>query len=396
MTTADHAVRVLHIANHFDVKLGGSIWAAFQIAASAHGGTVVCELAGTINRGSDTAAYFAERFPQLRLHLFNCHFPRHNHASIGLQRWMSRNAGNYDVIHCHQIFHWPFIYAGLAASKWRKPLVVSPHNSLDPADLKKHSWLKDRLYGPLVIRPVLSRARVLLCTAALEAERAVTYRASPEPPREVIPLPVANPLEELAGGSFRKQFVIPPDAFVLLFLSRLDRKKGLDQLIPAFACLAKTNRDLVLAIAGAGDEAVKRDGQVQAQHLGVASQIRWCGFMAGADKAAAYRESDLFVLPSYYENFALVVIEAMHAGLPVLTTTGVFIWKTLANQQAAVVCEPTAEALCLNLQRLIADPALRSRLAKTGKEVAEREFSPGAVRQGYQDLYHRLAGAAAT
>lgn len=384
-------VRVLHVASHLDIKLGGSIWATFQIAASAHGPAIQCEVAGTVMPGSDTAGYFRRTFPGIKVHEFACHFPRHNFASVGLLAWLLRHAADYDVIHVHQIFHWPFIYAWWAARLRRRPLVVSPHNSLDPADLTKHSRVKHLVYGPLVIRPALAGA-VLLCTAEKELSRAVTFGAKPAPRPLAIPLPVADPsLEPVDPGAFRRRHSIPADAFTVLFLSRIDPKKGLDLLVEAFSRLRAVRPGAVLAIVGAGDAEVRRKCEKLAARLGVSASVRWCGFADGPAKAAAFRESDVYVLPSHYENFALAVIEAMWTGLPVLTTTGVFIADTLAEQGACLVCAPETLALTEGLLRLAGDDALREQFSRRSREVAATLYSAAAVRPLYEELYKDVA-----
>jgi glycosyltransferase involved in cell wall biosynthesis len=391
--TGVRPIRVLHIANHIDIALGGSIWATFQIAANAHGGDIQCEVAGTIHRGSNSADYFRTRFPHIKIHTFPCHFPKHNHASIGLFRWLLGNAGNYDLIHAHQIFHWPFIYASWIA-RWRKrALIVSPHNSLDPSDLRKHSRAKHLVYGPLIVRPALSGA-VLLCTAPKEAERAVVFGATPPPRRMAVPLPVDDPMTQASSpGEFRSRHKIDPTAFVVLFLSRLDHKKGLDLLIAAFPRLLAVRPDAVLAIVGEGDPTVRAECEALADRLGIAASLRWCGFATGSAKAAAFRESSIFVLPSHYENFALAVIEAMWAGLPVLTTTGVFIADTLAEHRACLICEPATDSIAEGLERLSSDTALCESFRTNGRVLAESHYSAAAVRPQYQAFYRSLLKA---
>ncbi len=111
--------------------------------------------------------------------------------------------------------------------------VVGAHNSLDPFDLTKRSFLK-RLLGPIYVRPLLNGSSGVMCTAELESERLVTYGAKPT--HFLVPLTVPTILGASKSGlDFRRQYGIPESAFVVLFISRFDVMKGLQFLIPALA-----------------------------------------------------------------------------------------------------------------------------------------------------------------
>ena len=102
----------------------------------------------------------------------------------------------------------------------------------------------------------------------------------------------------------------------MLFLSRLDTKKGLDLLLQAFARVRGAGQNPALVVAGTGDAAFEAGLRREAARLGIDGDLHWAGFLSGADKLAALADADLFVLPSYSENFGISVVEAMAAGLP--------------------------------------------------------------------------------
>jgi glycosyltransferase involved in cell wall biosynthesis len=383
-------IKILHVASHLDVRMGGSILAAVQIADAVEGGEITCTVAGTAVSGSNTEKYFQENFPRLRFEAFPMEFPRRSFHSRQLRNWLRSQVGHFDIVHTHGLFNFPYLFGGWAAIQSGRPLVISPHNSLDPYDLRKRAWLKRWIYGPWVVRQLLARCERVLCSAPLESERLVTYGASPAPQVETIPYPVP-PLPEGRGtGDWRSKHGISPKACAILFLSRLDRKKGLDLLVPAFLQLAAEQPDVVLVIAGSGEETLAAEMRSQIAVAGLERRVFWTGFITGADRLQAYRECDVFALPSYNENFGLVVVEAMYAGKPVLISREVYIHETIDRHRCAEVCETTTESVLAGLRRLTRDSARREKMGQLARSAALTEFAPDRVRGRLLQMYRAL------
>jgi len=121
-------------------------------------------------------------------------------------------------------------------------------------------------------------------------------------------------------GQFRTWYPELQGQKVILFLSRLDAKKGLDLLLPAFALVKQKFANAVLVLAGEGDPAFVNCLKAQATALGVGADVLWAGFITGQRKSAALADADAFVLPSHSENFGIAVLEAMAAGTPVVVS----------------------------------------------------------------------------
>jgi glycosyltransferase involved in cell wall biosynthesis len=297
---------------------------------------------------------------------------------------------HFDLVHVHGLFNFPYMHAGLMARKLGKSLVVSPHNCLDPYDLRKKRLLKSFLYGPLVVRPILNHARAIHCTADLEAKNLVTFGATRAAPRTVVPLPVTPPPDPpKATGAFRQTFNIPPGARVILFLGRIDRKKGLNLLLAAMPEIVRILPDTILAIAGEGDSDHLLELQAMARNL-PRETIRWCGFLSAENKWDALHESTLFALPSYNENFGIAVVEALYARLPVLISDQVYLWPTLHAAGAAEICPPTLPAVTRALLSLLQDSTRLRDLAEKGSQMARATFTPEAVSGQLRQFYHSL------
>jgi glycosyltransferase involved in cell wall biosynthesis len=177
---------------------------------------------------------------------------------------------------------------------------------------------------------------------------------------------------------------------VLLFLSRIDRKKGLDLLLAAFAHVREKHAEATLVVAGDGDPAFIATLKRQSQRLGLDASILWAGFLQGPDKLAALADADIFVLPSYSENFGVAVVESMAAGLPVIVSDQVGIHREIATAEAGLVVPCSAEALALALETMIADPSLRAAMGAKAMELS-RKFSTEIIARQLSEIYERVA-----
>jgi glycosyltransferase involved in cell wall biosynthesis len=115
------------------------------------------------------------------------------------------------------------------------------------------------------------------------------------------------------------------------------------------------------------------------------------GFLEGREKERALLSSDVFVLPSHQENFGVAAVEAMAAGLPVLISRGVGIWREVEQAEAGLVVERTARGVASALTSLLADPDRRKRLGTNGRSLVRDRFAPEAVGRRLLKLYSDAA-----
>jgi glycosyltransferase involved in cell wall biosynthesis len=119
----------------------------------------------------------------------------------------------------------------------------------------------------------------------------------------------------------------------VLFLSRLDPKKGLDLLLLALSRLRDHEARPALVVAGSGSEEFELSLRRQAARLGLQDEVLWAGFLDAQERVSALAEADVFVLPSYSENFGVAAVEAMACAVPVVISDQVAI----SGQVAAAV-----------------------------------------------------------
>jgi glycosyltransferase involved in cell wall biosynthesis len=296
--------------------------------------------------------------------------------SLPLTTWLWKHAQDYDVIHIHALFSYPSIAAAVCAKRAGVPYLVRPLGTLNKWGMyHRRPWLK-RLSFWLVESNVLRWAAGVQYTSTQEELEA--RRLGVEHVSYVIPNPVELPGEPAPPGVFRSEHQCLIGKTVVIFLSRLDAKKGLDLLLPAFARIRVRHPEAILVVAGDGNPTFVHGLKEQSRQLGLDKGIMWVGFLAGETKRSALADADVFVLPSYSENFGVAVVEAMGAGLPVVVSDQVGVQRQVIEAKAGIVVECSTEQLELALCTLIGDATARARMGKNARRLAQ-QFAPPEV-----------------
>jgi glycosyltransferase involved in cell wall biosynthesis len=323
---------------------------------------------------------------------FRCAPFRRYKFSSGLLRWLWHNARNYDIAHIHALFS-PLSTAAATIARWQKlPYIMRPLGTLDPADLRKKLLLK-QLYGNLWEKPNLRGAAAVHFTSAMEAE--VSHRFGAATRDLLIPLGV-DPSPDLAPAEQQvilQSFNIPTDKPIVLYLSRLDPKKGFDLLLPALERLSHQGIPFHFVLAGGNPQnpAYERSIADQIERTVLKHHTTRTGFVQGQAKTALLQAADLFVLPSYYENFGIAVAEAMMAALPVVISKGVYIWQAVAEGDAGWVCNDlTVASLTDALAEALTDPVERQLKGQRAKAYAETHYRWAAIAQQTLVAYHTI------
>lgn len=173
----------------------------------------------------------------------------------------------------------------------------------------------------------------------------------------------------------------------ILFMGRLEREKGIFDLIDAFASLRMCYPRLELRIAGDGDiGAVRR----WAADRGVADAVNFLGWIDGAGKADALREADALVLPSYVEGMPMSALEAMAAGTPVVATCVGALPELIADGVNGLLVKPgDVPGLTCAIDRLLSSAAVRRRLSKSAHDRVAQYYSLERVVPQIEALYVR-------
>jgi len=207
-------------------------------------------------------------------------------------------------------------------------------------------------------------------------------------PRRVVVRPNGFPApHEERGSALRDRLALGPEVPLILNVGRISFKKGLDLLLEAVGGIP----DVHLALVGPddGDGTYSRLEAMRARPE-LAGRVHLLPPVDDRQPRELYGEADVFVLPSRNESFGMVAAEAAAAGTPVVLTDRCGV-AALLGERAAVIVPPDAGRIREAIIRVLADPALRARLAAGGREVA-REVSWGSVVSEQERLYRRAIG----
>jgi glycosyltransferase involved in cell wall biosynthesis len=269
-----------------------------------------------------------------------------------LEPWLMENLSRFDAAILHGLWLYPGLALRRAARQSKRPYFIYPHGMLDPWFQRDASRrlkaLRNWLYWQLVEHGVVRDAVGLLFTCEVEKYLA---RQTFRPYRPKMELSVGfgipeAPIEtEAMRTAFRKRCPdLAADRSYLLFLSRIDPKKGVDLLIQAYANVFVKNRTKVsdalpqLVIAGPGaDTAYGQKVQTLAADLCPPNSVFWPGMLQGDAKWGAVHGCEAFVLPSHQENFGIAVAESLVCGIPVLISDRINIWREIHESHAGYV-----------------------------------------------------------
>lgn len=294
-------------------------------------------------------------------------------------RWLSEQASSrsVDIIHSHGLWMMPNVYPGMVAEQHNLPLVISPRGMLSAWAVQNGSVVK-RLFWPLVQRPALSAAACFHATAKSEYEdiRRMGFRQ----PVAVIPNGIDIPDDVVKQRDGLR---------TLLFLGRVHPKKGLDILLPAWKAVQDGFPDWRLSIAGPDNGGHLAQMQHLAQRLQL-KRIEFVGAVRGKAKWDTYRNADLFVLPTYSENFGMTVAEALVSGVPAIVSKGA-PWAGLEKKSAGWWIDIGLDPLVRCLEDALAQvPVALTDMGQRGRNWMQEEFSWDRLGQQMDETYRWL------
>jgi glycosyltransferase involved in cell wall biosynthesis len=298
-------------------------------------------------------------------------------VSPSFARWIASNVGRYDLVHIHALFSFVSPVAAWAARRARVPYIVRPLGTLNDYGLKQRRPGFKALSLRFVESPMLRGAAAVHFTSEAEV---IEARKLGIPMREaLIPLGVeGSGIEKVLGES---------GATRLLLLSRLDPKKNVEGLLNAVALLMKDMPSLKLTIAGDGSADYVASLKKLADSLGLGDKVVWAGHIEGAEKHAAFASADIFVLPSYSENFGIAAAEALAAGLPCVLGAGVAIAESVTDAGAGVTVGTDAASIASGLREIMANNATLGSMSTQARRLAEERYSVHSMGTSLKQLY---------
>jgi glycosyltransferase involved in cell wall biosynthesis len=284
-----------------------------------------------------------------------------------------RKNGPYDIIHGHSS-------KGGAYARLLRPrggiVVYTPHALITQSpDL---SGLTKRIYS-LLERLLSTRTDLLICVSDSELAHTKTLRLRPRAGHVVFNGIALVDLPTRAQA--RRTLGLAENGLCIGFVGRLDSQKGLDVLLEAMSTVIARFPKVELVVIGTGDLADQL--LEQASSLGLTANVRWLGQQKGQDAMPAF---DVFALPSRYEGFPYVALEALWAGVPAVVTEQAGCDNLLADGKAGRIVQRNAAGLSSALVEILSDVTLRAGMARHGRAISE-QFSVANMAKSTLDLY---------
>lgn len=295
-----------------------------------------------------------------------------------------------EVVHVHGLWQAQTRRGARSCLRAGVPYLIAAHGHAEPWSMRHKAW-KKRVYTALVEGKNLRRAA---CLHALSRPEVGHLRAiAPQAPICYVPNGVhLAPLDDLpARTALETEFPELAGKFVVLFLSRIHVKKGLDLLAHAFAQVRRDHPNVHLLLAGNDDGALGPFlDRIADEDL--SSRVTWVGHVSGDRARQVWGAADAFVLPSYSEGFSMAILEALACRLPVLVTTACH-FPELADCDGGIVVEPTPETVTQGLRDLLdRSPAERRELGLAGRALVEQKYTWDQQARRLAEVYRWVAG----
>ena len=372
-------MKILHVAPSIERAYGGPTQslAGFIFASRTAGDAV--DVAAPLATASEIGNL--EQSGARRVETFAGYGKGSTASSPSLVSWVRASARQYDVVHVHGLFNFISTFAARAAIAAGSPVVIRPFGTLSRYTFMHRRAALKRAWFQRLEMPNLMRAAAVHFTTATERDEAEWNDLNLGERAHVVPPPFMA--DDDTPPRSRRKNPVP----VALFLGRLHPVKNLEMLIDAWTDVAHAVPDARLEVAGEGTPAYSRALKARVRARGLERSVEFRGFLSGAEKKEALASASLLVLPSHHENFGMVVIEAVAAGLPVVVSRHVQLQDFVAGHDLGIVSGDSPDSLAECLKSALSDKELQSRARTLGKSIVSETFSPGVIGKRLSAMY---------
>lgn len=318
-----------------------------------------------------------DRMNGLDLRVFKT-FKNNNYCfSMGLWNAIKKNIEHYDLIHIHALWVFPTTIAASIARKKKIPYIIRTCGMLDYYSIyhNRRKSIKKLLYFNSFERRNLNRASAIHFTSLDELSRArhMNIKAL----SMVLPVGIEKTdfISLPSKGNFRNKYQFLDGKKIILFLSRIHYKKGLEILLDAYKKVLDRNDEAFLVIAGPDNEGYKTvlEKKIDALHLN--DKVLFTGLVGGNDKMEIFADADVFCLPSFQENFGIAVAESMAAGLPVVISDQVNIHSEISQANSGIVTRCDSNEVADAILKILSNDALRNEMGQNARKLVFDKFT---------------------
>lgn len=298
---------------------------------------------------------------------------------------LAKKVRTFDMIHLHEYRTFQNVVIYHYARKYGVPYVLQAHGSLPRIVAKQRlKWIYDMFFGHRLLRDA-SKA-IALCQG--EAEQ---YRSMEVPENKIEVIPNGIDLSEYSKlppkGSFKKKFSIDNNEKIILFLGRIHRIKGVDILIKAFARINRKLENVKLVIVGPDDGYLYKV-KALAKTLGISDKVAFIGPLHGVNKLEVYVDADFLVVPSLYEIFGIVILEAYACGKPVIASSVMGPKELVLDGKTGILVNPgEINELTDAIKLLLYDENKTKNMGMKARQFVAENFDIEKVANKIEKLY---------
>ena len=308
--------------------------------------------------------------------------------SISLLRWLQTHLKGYDITHTHTLFCPLISWATRICYQKKISYLVTPHGMLEPWAFSYKAW-KKRLYYRLIEEKTLNLAGAIQGISSIEIKNFDRYAI--KTPKFLVPNGIhAEDFHDLPSPEiFYSAFPQTQHKTLILFLARIDPKKGLDLLAPAFAQVKTQFPKIHLVIAGPDSIGFRPTVEKYFAQVGCQDSITFTGMLSGQLKYAVLAAANLYVSPSYSEGFSMSVLEGMASGLPCVITAGCN-FPEAAAAQAAYVVDINSESIAQALIQCLANPQAAKEMGERARQLILSDYTWDSIAKKMIAVYDAI------
>lgn len=314
-------------------------------------------------------------------------FYEHYTFSPSLLFAVFKEVKNYDLIHITGVWNFSVLAGTLACILNKKPFIISPRGALYKDAINIKSKFIKLLYFNLIAKHYLKRANAIHYTTEDEKENVFQGINNNS---IIIPNGIdLNHFNNLPPkNSFKNKYPILKDKKYILFLGRIHRQKGIDLLIEAFKLIARKYNDLYLVIVGPDNVGYRKEVEKSLKKDNLLNGVVFTGTLSGEEKLSAYVDAEVFVLPSYFENFGMAVIEAMACGTPVIISNKVGISDKIERNKSGLIVQNDPPKVYEGIKLLLDNKELYKEISSNGRNMVKNHYDISSVAEQMIGLYN--------
>lgn len=384
-------MKVLHVIPSIASVRGGPSQAVLEMVTALRHFNIDAEIATTNDNGTQilnvplnkkieyqkVPVWFFSRFsPEI-------HSIREFTFSSSLTFWLWNHISNYDLVHIHAIFSYPSTIAMAIARIKKLPYICRPLGQLCSWSLKQN-YQKKQIYLKLIEKFNINYAEALHFTSRQEQQEASILNLKSS--SFVLPHGISIPSKiPDARTILRQQLKVAENEPIILFLSRLHPKKGLEYLIPALGNL--TDKSFTFILAGNGDSEYETEVEKLLHEHKIYTRTCRVGFVQGEYKNLLLQGADIFALTSYSENFGIAILEALASGIPALVTPGVALSSLLEQERIGYVMDLNVDAITSSLKYCLNNLPELNEKGKRASQIILQQYTWQSFAPKLVDIY---------